>query len=360
MTKSDSFHPIVLILDWSAPDPIIEMVQGLTTVRWRILPYTDGMTAKRIISFRIWELRFTKRFERFCEKYRIVAINPHYPGPSTFSILRAISRFQRRTPLILSFHGTDVTTLQHESSKSIFKWKRLISRAAAVVVCSNDLGHRLERIFGEDIKYHVIYNGIDIPRFTKDRYRNSPQTARKILSVGKFLENKGHDVIINAFASISNDYTDVELILVGASGDALAPLKNLCVKKMIQHRVSFYLDIEHTKVDDFYRDAVVFILASKSEAFPIVLLEAGAFSLPVIATQVGGVPELLTEGINGLLVPPDEPLALAAKIRSILDHPDASREMGANLFQHVESMFTWSKSGRLYAQLIEGRTSSSI
>ena len=82
------------------------------------------------------------------------------------------------------------------------------------------------------------------------------------------------------------------------------------------------------------------------------LLEAGAFGLPVVASRVGGIPEILTDGITGRLVAPDDPAELALCLRSLLDSPAASQEIGARLRQHVLSNFTWNVAHEKYVTLV--------
>jgi glycosyltransferase involved in cell wall biosynthesis len=352
MVNSGSYDPIVMVLDWAAINPVHKKVEGIKTVHWRVLPYPFRMTMKERGAFLLWELRFRRLFEQFCAEQNVAIINPHYPGPWVFSLHRVIAKFIKRMPMILSFHGTDVNNIRNSPPAEISQWKKLLPHIGAIVVCSNDLGCRLQDAIGKIFKYHVIHNGIDTEHFSLfNTPRKEYQNKRIILSVGRFTENKGHDITIKAFASISTDYIDTNLVLIGVNDKALNSLRELCDEYGIEDRVIFHLNVEHKHIANFYREAALFILASREEAFPIVLLEAGAFSLPVIASHVGGIPELLSDGLNGLLTPPDDPHALGLKIRSILDNPVAAQQLGLNLFDHVHSRFTWNTSRKLYALL---------
>jgi len=95
----------------------------------------------------------------------------------------------------------------------------------------------------------------------------------------------------------------------------------------------------------------VFCLPSRAEPFGIVLLEAGAFRCPVIATSAGGVPEILTDGVNARLVPPDDPAALAAQLDMLLRDRAECDRLAAALFDHVQTHFTWRRAYSLYAKL---------
>lgn len=98
----------------------------------------------------------------------------------------------------------------------------------------------------------------------------------------------------------------------------------------------------------FFKQAHIFCLPSRQEAFGLVLLEAGAYSLPVIASNVGGISELIEDRVNGILVPSDDVCALAASLRMLLGTPQLGRQMGDSLYQKVESRFTWTRTLEQY------------
>jgi glycosyltransferase involved in cell wall biosynthesis len=85
----------------------------------------------------------------------------------------------------------------------------------------------------------------------------------------------------------------------------------------------------HDKVADFYRNSDAFVLASFAEGIPVVLMEAMAMELPCVATWVTGIPELIDNGVDGLLVPPADPVALADAVERLIKDPDLTRRIGA-------------------------------
>jgi glycosyltransferase involved in cell wall biosynthesis len=176
---------------------------------------------------------------------------------------------------------------------------------------------------------------------------------RMILNVGKFDEIKGQDVLINAFSEIASKYKNVKLVLVGGTGKALPRLKALCVEKGIDNSVEFYPDIPHRRVSNFYKKATIFCFPSRREAFGIVLLEAASFSVPVIASRVGGIPELVSDGENGMLFTQDNQSELARCIKVLLDDPVAAQKMGERLSEHVKSNFSWASAFKKYLDLLE-------
>ena len=98
--------------------------------------------------------------------------------------------------------------------------------------------------------------------------------------------------------------------------------------------------------------AAVFCLASRAEPFGIVLLEAGAFRCPVVATAVGGIPEILEQEVTARLVPPDDPAALATQLRRSLCEAEGARRLAEALHERVLSEFSWRNAHRAYMRLV--------
>lgn len=352
MTKSGVLEPLVLISDWSATRPVWEVVHGIQTVRWRIRPSNRDMSLKSRLLFRLWQFRFRAQFWQFCRKHRVVTVNPHYPGPFAFTLAGVVDSLPSGIPLIFSFHGTDVLAIRSSSDLEKAGWRQLLL-VHEVVVCSADLGSRLMEMFGPGIAPSVIYNGIAAAEFVATAGRSEPGAGRTILNVGRFDQNKGQDDLIRAFTQIADDFPDVKLVLVGARDVALPALQELSRQMGIEDRVHFFPDTPHADVADFFRLATIFCLSSRQEAFPIVLLEAGAFALPVTSTRVGGVPELLDDGVTGSLVAADDPGALALSLRAQLTSSLGAQQMGARLRDHVQSNFTWAAAQEKYAALVQ-------
>ncbi len=357
LQKSGLFDPLVLICDWAATEPIFGESHGLRTVRWRVRPWQPNMSLKEKISYWLWENRFRSSFQRFCIDNNVGVINSHYPSASVFSIERAVKNIPFRPRLIISFHGTDVNSHKESNSQIKAEWRSFLLRVDRVVACSRDLGQKIREVFAVEISPAIIHNGIDSEGFTTKAGKSMslPRDRRVILNIGKFDDVKGQDVLIKAFALLSKDYTDVDLVLIGASGKALHRLINLCANEGIQERVTFHQDMPHDRIPDFFKLATLFVLPSRREAFPIVILEAGAFGLPVIASAVGGIPEILKEGNTGWLVPPDTPTHLANSIRSVLENPVGAKKIGEALRDVVTTSFTWTSASEKYLNLIVSR-----
>jgi len=357
MQKAGLLRPLVLIADWDAKTPRWECVDGLSTVRWRIRPRELGMQLKPRLAYLLWERKFRSKFERFCLEHRVAAINPHYPGNSTLSLVRVVRGFKSPVPLIVSFHGSDVRDLKNICKGKIAEaWRELLLSVRAAVVVSADLGARMTAALGDTLKPTVIYNGVDADALTAGARAEAAQFAgsRVILSIGKFEHQKGQDILIKAFAALAQEHGDLKLMLVGASDSALPGLRAQCLQMRIADRVLFRPDVPHDQIAACFREATVFALPSRSEGGPpLVILEAGALGLPVVASRVGGIPEIITDGTTGVLVEPDNEVELARSLHAVLTSPAAARAMGERLRNRVLEHFTWSSTHAQYVGLLE-------
>jgi glycosyltransferase involved in cell wall biosynthesis len=352
MQDAGKFTPFILVDDWDARKPVLEEVDGIRTVRWRLRAYRRGMPIKEKLAYFFWERQFRADFSRFCSVQSIKAVNVHYPGWTAFAIDRVLSSLTRKIPLLLSFHGTDVNELTDLSEEQKGEWRDLTGRAHATVACSNHLAQRLRHALGADLACQVIYNGVDAKKFVRPPV--APGHAGKIiiLHVGKFDANKGQHVLIEAFSRIASDFPSATLQLVGGRGEHLNSLRRLAAEKGLAERIEFFVDIPPLEMFAYFCRAQVFALPSRQEGFPLVLLEAGASGLAVVASRVGGVPELI-DAETGILVEPDDPAALAETLLGLLHDPAAAQQLGDRLQRRVFENFSWTQVRQHYEALID-------
>ena len=194
-------------------------------------------------------------------------------------------------------------------------------------------------------KFVVIHNGIDTEHsalMPKDAARNSllqdaPVGTTWIGTIGELHPTKNTDVLIRAFAALQPDEKNCILVLIG-DGERRAALEQLVKKIGVSDRVYFLGHVANA--GRFLKAIDIFALPSHSEALAYALLEAGAASLPVVASNVGGIPEIIIDGKTGLLVPPDVVAALSEAISQLLDDPTRAQEFATNLHKRVVSEFS--------------------
>lgn len=234
-----------------------------------------------------------------------------------------------RLPLVVgTCRGGGAIKRQHE---------RFLARLAHHHVCNTmDLAQRLTRLTGlpED-RVTVIPNGLDTERFVPVAEDFAP-VRETIVCVARMCEDKDHETLLEAFKILAAKNPRAELWLVGDG-----PLLRELSKKILRHPAK--ARIRHYPGGDprpFYHQAKVAVLSSVREGLPNVLLEAAACGLPVVATSVGGIPEAVVQGETGLLVPPNDPAAMAQALEAILDDETLRRDMGQKARARAEARYS--------------------
>jgi len=180
---------------------------------------------------------------------------------------------------------------------------------------------RLERVPANKIA--IIPNGLDLAAFRQPEPR--PQ-LRKVVVVGNLRPEKGHDVLIDAAVDVLKRYPDARFELVGGG-----PLRESLQQRARDRHVgdAFTFAGHCDDVPARIAAADVFVLPSRSEAFPNAVIEAMATGLPIVASRVGGVLELITDGVSGLLVPADDARSLADRLCQLMDDAALGARLGA-------------------------------
>ena len=185
-------------------------------------------------------------------------------------------------------------------------------------------------------KLHVVRCGLALPEAA------APPVAQcdppRVLCVGRLSAEKGHRVLLDALALLRMRQVNVSCVLVG-EGPLRTDLEARSAALTLDGGVSFVGGLSVEQVFECYRAADVVVLASFSEGVPVVLIEALALGRPVVATSVGGVPELVRHRDTGLLVPPGNAAALADALQWVLAHPREAANLAANGRRWVQQEF---------------------
>jgi len=214
----------------------------------------------------------------------------------------------------------------------------LASRVDAAVSCSRFNARTVAARYG--FEPTVVFNGIDTSLFrptTPDPDIVRTDGTPLLLWVGRLQPWKGVDVALRALREIPQAY----LMIVG-DGETRADLERLAQELGLAERVRFLGALPRERLPSIYAAADLLLATSfASETFGIGLVEAQACGLPVVASRFGGFPEVIDEGRTGLLVPPRDPAALAAAVRSLIDDPERRRAM-ADAAPGWAAQFSWS------------------
>jgi glycosyltransferase involved in cell wall biosynthesis len=176
--------------------------------------------------------------------------------------------------------------------------------------------------------------------------------------VARLVPIKRHDDFLDAAARLQTRWPDARFLIVG-DGERRAPLEAAARRHGLADRVTFLG--WRRDLDRIYADLDVVVLTSANEGSPVSLIEAMAAARPVVATRVGGVPDLVEHGVNGLLVPPGDPPAVADAITTLLADADRRRAMGNAGRKRVRDAHGVDRLvadvDRLYSELVEGARS---
>lgn len=201
----------------------------------------------------------------------------------------------------------------------------------------------------------VIPNGILLPALISPL----PIQPPRLLCLGRLAREKGFDLAMTALRKVVDRCPEVSMIVAG-DGPERAILARQVTDLSLDRAVAFVGWIEPREIPALINQTTLVLMPSRREGLPNVAIEAGSFGRPVIATRVGGLPEIVQNGETGLIVDPEDAEGLARGILQLLDHPDLAKQMGIAARRRVEEQFNWHECElayeALYKTLVAART----
>jgi L-malate glycosyltransferase len=311
---------------------MIELVRRLSPDRWtvhvacfhargawfnRVAEAAASVTEFPLDSFRSSQaMRQSWAFARWCRKRRIaivhtVSIAANIFGQPGAALGRVPVRIANRREI-----NPDKTPVEIAAQRAAYAFAHKVvanSLAAAARL-------RLERVPARKIA--VVPNGLDFDRFASRPPRDE---LRRVVVVANLRREKGHDVLLEAVPLVLRKFPDARFALAGG-GPELEPLKARAEAAALSHAVTFLGHQEDINACLTAND--IFVLPTRSEAFPNSVLEAMASAMPIVASHVGGIPELVENGHTGMLVPPGDPHSLADRICRLMTNPPFAARLG--------------------------------
>ncbi|MBI2486506.1 MAG: glycosyltransferase family 4 protein [Deltaproteobacteria bacterium] len=220
-------------------------------------------------------------------------------------------------------------------------------------------------------KLHTIYEGIDLKQFEPNSDRQNYSRLTRILSVARLIEPKGLVYLLKACKVLKESGYLFRCEIIGGPEEPLYTnyyimLKNLHMLLELDDCVFFLGAQPFNKVLERYRSADIFVLPcviaedGTRDITPNALIEAMAMKLPVISTNITGIPEIVEDGVNGILVPTNDEKALAEALIKLIENHDMREKLGENARKKVEERFDINKNIVKYIALFEGVTNSVI
>ena len=257
-------------------------------------------------------------------------------------------------PLLVTLHGVQ----EDERYGPRTAFGPLVRSADWLVACSSDVLRETQRQLPEVVsRSSMIRSTLEPPELPPARLSFDPP---RLLCLGRLSPEKGFDVAVAAFGRLARRFPTARLVVAG-EGAQRAGLEALVSDLRVRDRVDFLGWVLPQDVPALLNSVTVVIVPSRSESLGLVAVQAAQMARPVVASRVGGLPEVVTHGETGLLVPPESPAALAGALAELLEQPDRAARFGQNAFERARADGGWQSHldayDALYRQLVNPQRS---
>jgi len=338
----ESIPSTILVNDWNTIN--IKEV-GCQTFQLR-LSVISKFIFRNILKLIITALPILIRTWSFLRARKITTVYFHYPSLDALGILILKRVNIYRGSVILCFHGTDVRRPINRIETIL--WRFVFASADAVTACSNALAREIERNFALATgQVLTIYNGVDTATFApsaaaRDAWIGFPIVGKPyIVSVGSFIERKGHRFLLDAFAHLAPKYPDLYLVIIGMDGPERIPLEAMVAQLQLENRVLFLIGLPPEQVAYIVARAMVCVQPSIAEPFGMAVIEAGACGVLVAASNVGGHAELIESGVTGLLFPASNSHAIACVLEKLFCGWSLQHAIVLKFREQILVQYTW-------------------
>ncbi len=279
-------------------------------------------------------LFFLEKIKSLIRAIRPDVVHAHYA--SSYGFLGACSGFH---PFVVSVWGSDLIDFPKRSliHKKIVEY--VLRRSDRITVTSKMLKELTGRFTFKRKRITQIPFGIDLEKF-KPEPKNTKRDAMTIGVIKRLDHKYGIEYLIKGFATVEKRYKDARLLIVG-DGPLRAKLKRLTCQLGCEKKIEFVGSISHAQVPDFLNLMDIFVMPSVEESFGVAALEASACGLPVVASNTGGIPEVVLHNKTGFLIPPKDHYSLAAAIAKLIENQDLRRKFGEEGRKFVSQRYDW-------------------
>ena len=287
-----------------------------------------------------------------CKKLnQMDVIHVQWPIPNGLGAL--LLKMLYKIPYINTIHGEEVYLSKKYHTTPILKllvnnsYKTLTNSSGTLKVCleSGLKKDKLEILpFGVDTNIFRPYNGL------KD------ETVIQILSIGYLIERKGFQYLIKSIKEVLKIQDNVKLKIVG-TGPLENQIKNQIKELKLERDVEIMGNVSDEELLNLYNSSDIFVLSSivdsqgNTEGLGVVLLEAMACKLPVIASNIGGIPDIVHDNVNGILVPQKNVLELSKAINELINNEEFRKSMALNGYEMVKGHFSWEQIAKDYIEI---------
>ncbi|MGB9723998.1 MAG: glycosyltransferase [Chloroflexia bacterium] len=299
---------------------------------------------------------------RLTRRERFDLLHAHWVIPNGPAAACAAGR--RALPLVISLHGSDLYLPERQPwLRPLARWA--FRRASAITACSTDLARRAIALGAPAGRLTVIPYGADPQTFhpadPAERERLRAELGLSpgepfLLAVGRLVRKKGFDILIRALPQVIQEVGPVRLVIAGR-GDLQEELAALAGRLGVQDRVILAGAVERDRLPALFRSCDLLVVPSMHDergnvdGLPNVVLEGMASGVAIVASEVAGIPQVISSEESGLLVPEQDPQALAAAIVRLLREPQLRARLGREARRRVEAELNWPAVARQFEQV---------
>ena len=322
---------------------------------WEILTHEEGAPSKMASKPWLQLLAIPYIISGFfrcisiCRKFKPDVIHAHWPFPHAYIALGAAKLF--KIPLVLNFHGAELLLIRKKKwVKPLLKFA--IGQAQAVFANSSFTAGKIKALRNVDVEWSPYGTTLESGSTSAGNGGTSaivphPVNGKfKILFVGRHIERKGICYLIEAAKHLPRDQFEIRIVGVG---DLTDKLKSQAAEIEDAAEIIFTGKLSPEELANEYRTANVFTLPAivdskgDTEGLGVVLIEAMELGLPVVASNVGGIPDVVVDGVSGILVPEKDPEALAGAYRRLAADPGLVKQLLEGAQKRIAECFSWDK-----------------
>lgn len=284
---------------------------------------------------------------KICRKFRPDVIHAHWPFPHAYIALGAAKLF--RIPLVLNFHGAELLLIRKKKwVKPLLKFA--IGQAQAVFANSSFTAGKIKALRNVDVEWSPYGTTLESGNASGDEIAPHPINGKfKILFVGRHIERKGICYLIEAAKYLPRNQFEIRIVGVGDLTDKLKTQATEVSTTPDAAEIIFTGKLSPEELANEYKTANVFTLPAivdskgDTEGLGVVLIEAMELGLPVVASNVGGIPDVVVDGVSGILVPEKDPQALANAYKRLAADPELLKQLLTGAQKRIAECFTWGK-----------------
>lgn len=313
----------------------------------------DNVKEGFLVKFQVLTFLLFNSINSLSEFKDMDLIHVHWLIPNGLGAL-LVKKF-RKIPYISTVYGEEVYLSNRY--KLGFSLKSFIDNSSKSIAISEATLNSCIDIGLKKEKFEIIPFGVDTDFYRPLKILKKEKTFQ-ILAVGYLIERKGFEYLIKAMKNILKEHDTVQLTIVG-SGPLEKKLKELIKELKLQDNVKIMKNVSDNELLHLYNSSDLFVLPSivdsqgNTEGLGVVLLEAMACGLPVIGSDIGGIPDIIQNNETGLLVPEKDISGLSRAVLNLIENENLRKKFAINGYDRVKAKFSWEKIAENYIKIYE-------